>query len=64
MFETALELALGAEDVDEAEASAADGIVARPILFGVGYENASADVLDVERSEIAGNGVVIESLFA
>ena len=47
-----------------AESLAAHGIVPWPILFGVGYENASADVLDVERSEIAGNGVVIESCFA
>src|SRR4029077_19126908 len=64
VLETALEFAFRAEDVDEAEAIAADGIMAGAILFGIRDENAAADVLDVKGREIVGNAVVIERVFA
>jgi hypothetical protein len=63
VLEAALELAGGAEDVDEAKTGAGDVIVAESVLLSVGDEETPADVLDVEGREAAGNTLVVESTF-
>src|ERR1700730_15115055 len=48
---------------DEAKAIASDIIVLSTVLHGVGDEEGSTDVLDVEWSEVARNRIVIEEFF-
>jgi len=56
-------LALGREELDEAESSAPDRVVTRRVLLGIGDEEGSADVLHVEGSEAARNALCFESIF-
>ena len=64
VLEAALEFTGGAEDIDETEAVATDGIVASCILLSVSDEEAAADVLDIEGREANGDAIVIEGFFA
>ncbi len=64
VLEATLEFALGAENVDEAEALSRYIVMAIGILLGVGDEEAATDVLYVEGRVIARNALVIEGIFA
>jgi hypothetical protein len=64
VLEAALEFTGGAEDIDETEAVATDGIVASCILLSVSDEEAAADVLDIEGRKANGDAIVIEGFFA
>src|SRR5260370_4877667 len=55
MLEVADVLAAWREQLDEAEAIAADGVVPRGVLLGIGDEERAADVLNVEGRETAGD---------
>src|SRR5467141_3492040 len=63
VLEVADVLALGREELDEAESSATHGIVTRGVLLGIGDEEGSADVLHVEGSESARNALGFEGVF-
>jgi len=63
VLEVADVLALGREELDEAESSATHGIVTRGVLLGIGDEEGSTDVLHVEGSEAARNALCFESIF-
>src|SRR5258708_3192996 len=55
MLEVADVLAAWREQLDEAEAIAADGVVPRGVLLGIGDEERASNVLNVEGSETAGD---------
>src|SRR5260370_9176656 len=59
MLEVADVLAAWREQLDEAEASAADGVVPRGVLLGIGDEERSAVVLQVEGRETPGGAFSI-----
>jgi hypothetical protein len=63
VLEATLECTGGAEDSDETEAGAGDGIVPGSILLSVSDEQAAADVLDIEGREAGGNSLVVEGGF-